>query len=162
MIERATRAHFDSVAANMRERDRREIRALCWTDDILAEIRAVNLRFAWTAFDNGHYNPVCIFGVTIPRPNVASTFKFSTVHWPLVAIDVAKYARRVMIPAVWAAGVHRIQAFSMVESGQDSGWFRMFGATQEAVLKGYGKNGEDFMLFSLLRPVTSVGKWDNF
>lgn len=138
-----------SVAARMRERDRAEICALQYTDNPVEAVSLLQHRAyigvtLWTGDE-----PQAVIGARPLWPGVASAFMFATDRWPEVARIGTKYVRRVLIPSLAAAGVHRLEAKSLADHDTAHRWMERFGAERECTLYGYGKGGEDFVVFTL-------------
>jgi hypothetical protein len=53
-----------------------------------------------------------------------------------------------MFPAIVNAGAHRGQCISPADHLDTHRWLRWLGAKEEAMLRKYGKNGEDALLFA--------------
>jgi hypothetical protein len=150
------------VAANMRDIDRREICALHATDDPVAATSALAVfphigGSVWRGDE-----PICVVGAIWLWPGVVSVFMFATDRWPEVALEATKFVRRVLLPALRDAGVHRLQCHSLAEHTDAHAWLRFLGADREVPEPEYGKNREDYVLFSMSRAalerVTSVEK----
>lgn len=135
------------VAQNMREKDREEIFATRWDDsaqDVAADVVASG-PFNWVAFNGGE--PVAVVGAAPLWPGVWSVHMFATEAFGGIAISLTKFVRRVMIPALTESGAHRAQCDSLVGHEKAHYWLEALGARQEGVLRGYGRQGEDFVRY---------------
>lgn len=163
MVKPATWLDICAVARAMRECDRREICGLAATEDPLKAIEALAIMpyFGVTVWRE---TPVVAIGAMLLHPGVASIFMFATDGWSdrSVRAETARYVRRGLVPTLLAAGVHRMQAPASVEHVESHKWMERFGAKPESVMRGYGKNGENYVLFVMDRAamgrVTSVAK----
>ena len=92
--------------------------------------------------------PVCIGGGIEHRPNVVTLLLFATDRFPYVALSLTRFVTRSLFTQYRNAGVHRIEAVSMVGHDEAHRWIETLGLKREAVLRGYGKNGETFLQFA--------------
>jgi hypothetical protein len=137
-----------SVATNMREKDKEEIYATRWTDSPidLAEsvMRSHGPKWAvWT-----EAGPVAVAGAALMWPGVWSVYAFGTDDFRRVAPYLTRHIRRVMMPGLVLAGAHRAECRSLGTHTEAHEWLEKLNATREADLPRYGRNGEDFVLFS--------------
>lgn len=163
MIKIATLEDVLYVARQMRPHDRAERLALSHGDDpILAATQFLNHPHLAVTVWKKDGGPVAVIGVVFPHPGVASTIFFATDEFEHVALATTRFIRRKLFPILVNTGIHRLQVCSMERSFDNWRWILSFGAKQEAVLKHYGKNGENFVLFTLdkagMAGVTTVAK----
>lgn len=161
MIERLTIEAAIAVAKNMRPRDRHEICAIANTDDP-AQVVSMLQHIRHIGVVAGKDEPIAATGVMEMHPGVVSAFLFATPRWREVATSTAKWWKRRLLPHLAASGVHRVQAYSLAGYKEAHDWMSYFGARCEAKLAGYGKDGEDYELWTMDRAVidrfNSVGK----
>ncbi len=140
-----------AVLEDLRPEDRRELSATLWHFDPagLAEASA-RARHGFVAGD-GNGRPVAVVGASELWPGVLQVGLFATPAWPTVARAVAARIRRRLIPELLAAGAHRAQAFSDARHSDAHRWLERLGAHCEARLAGYGRAGEDFLLYAWRR-----------
>lgn len=138
------------VAANMRPADAHEIYATRWPlphgADNPAAIAAdvVNLsRFGAVAWWDD--KPVCAIGAIELWPGVYSVWMFATPAWPKVARAVTRWCKVALRPLMLAAGGHRAQCQVIGWYAVARRWLEHLGFEVEAPLRGYGRNGEDFV-----------------
>lgn len=162
MIKVATLADVTHVAARMRAHDRAERVALSHGDDpVLAAVQF--LHHPHVAVTIWRQVPIAVIGVVFPHPGVASTIFFATDRFHEVALATTRFVRRTLFPILVNTGIHRLQVCSMdnLADPDSQKWIKSFGARQEAFLSEFGKNREDFRLFTLSKAgmarVTSVG-----
>ena len=162
MIKVATLEDVTYVADRMRPHDRAERLALSHGDDVTsAAVQFLNHPHLAVTIWKG--TPIAVFGVVFSHPGVASTVFFATSEFKHVALATTRFIRRKLFPILVSTGIHRLQSCSMNDPGDDQPahlWIKSFGAKREAVLSHYGKNGEDFSLYTLdkagMARVTSV------
>lgn len=95
--------------------------------------------------------PLLVAGFTELRPGVWQDWMFSTPsawdpHW----WTTTKQSRRVM-DAMLRTVAHRLQCVSLASRIQAHKWYSALKLEREGVLRGYGANGEDAIMFSRLR-----------
>lgn len=137
------------VARNLREWDRKEIFACSWHDkpDELAK-RCMQLHtFSWLVRDE---LPTCVIGGVPMWPNVWSMWMYATDDFPRVATSVSKFAKRVIIPKLWASKAHRLECYSL-EGNPSQTWLEWLGFQRAGVMRNYGKNRETFLHYELVR-----------
>lgn len=135
------------VLDRAREADRRELLALQYGDNwsrLIDEILGapVSLKFC---FGNGR--PVVCLGGSEVHPGVWQAWSFATDEFKDVALPVTRFATDVMLPSFIRMGMHRGQAIAGSDNRGAHKWLRMLGATEEATLKRYGRDGQDFVMF---------------
>lgn len=137
------------IAQNMREIDEREVYALRWSDSPDALVRAVRARgqLQWVATARDG-TPVYTMGVAPLWPGVWTLWGFSTDRWPEVMFTVTRYIRQNMLPMIGTEFAHRIDCMSLAAKVEGHKWLKFLGAEECAHLAGYGRNGEDFKLFT--------------
>lgn len=151
MIKIATPEDVRYVAERMTAHARAERLALSHGDDAVA----VALTFfnaphlAVTIWGGTTGTPIAVFGVVFPHPGVASTIFFATDQFRHVALATTRFVRKKLFPILLSTGIHRLQCCSMDGPEGTHSWIEAFGARQEAFLYQYGRNGEDFRLFTL-------------
>ena len=141
------------VCARLRDADRREIFATRRTDEpdaLAVEIIRYWGPIGWVATHNDR--PVALVGATETWPGVWSAWMMATDEFPMVARRVTRFVKRVMIPGLVDLGAHRCEARSIDGHTEAHRWLRVLGATEEARLRRYGRNGEDFLVFRFDRP----------
>ena len=69
----------------------------------------------------------------------------------LAVLPMTRHVRRFMLPILLDNGYHRIEARSLADRNDVGRWLEIFGAEAEAVMRGSGARGEDFILYRWLR-----------
>lgn len=144
------RSDLTFIASHLRERDAREIFASRWREDPrdLVEDCYLCREFGWIF---GKESPVCAIGAFPVWPGVWSVWMFATDDWKKVAFSVTKHAKKVIFPVLKARS-HRTECRSDERHTTAHRWLEMLGARREHILPHYGKNGENFYLYSWLTP----------
>lgn len=153
-IEHALDEDVRFVAANLRDADAAEFLALTHA----ADRRALtdNLLDRW----GGHPQAIVARSAGVPvaigagieaRPNVITLLMFATDRFPAVALGLTRFITRNLFERYRAAGVHRIEAVSMVGHEAAHRWIGALGLRREAELRGYGRDGQDFIQFAWVR-----------
>lgn len=134
------------IAVRMREADRAEVYATRWTDDawtLAGDMLASPLK--WAAYSEGF--PVAAVGALPRWPGVWVVWMIATDDFPKCRFSLTRHIRSVIIPSLREVGAHRAECASLASHTEAHAWLRYLGAEQEAALRGYGRNGEDFSLF---------------
>lgn len=152
IVQPLTRAAMAYVAANMRAADAAEILATRWTDDpmeIVADAEKLG-PLAWAVGLDGC--PIACVGALEKWPGVWQVWMFATDDFDKIGLRLTRFVRRVIIPAVVAAGGHRAQAFSAESHTVAHKWLEVLGATREGPgSPGFGKNRETFYTYAWTR-----------
>lgn len=136
------------IVRHLRERDRREIFGLRWDDN---EDSFVNDVFAvsgpmwrlWRYRDE----PVAMSGVVPQRPGVVMAGAFGTEKFHHVMRPMKRFAWNWVIPRLVTAQYHRAEAFALASNADGKFFIRMLGGKQEAYLRKYGRDREDYVLY---------------
>lgn len=140
------------VAENMRDWDRREIRATRFTDDPLIIANEAKICGQIVGFVAGLERPIAAFGGFEMWPGVWSAWLFATDEFGRIGISVTKTTVRRIIPMMWGFGAHRIESRSMEGHHEAQRWLEVIGARREATLHQYGRDREDFHTYKWERP----------
>ena len=144
-----TEAGLRHVVMHMRERDAAEIFALRWDEDRDALIQGTLPHMGamcWIWERDGV--PVSVQGVQCLRPGVWQVFAYGTDVWPHVVLDMTRHSRRFIMPALLRVGFHRAECRALLDHVDSRKWIVSLGAHEEAILKRYGRDGEDFVLYT--------------
>jgi hypothetical protein len=144
-----TAAGLRYIVGHLRPRDRREIFALRWNDDeeqLVQEVSAAagELWRMW-AVDS---EPVAVNGVVPVRPGVVIAGAFGTPRWRSIIKPMTRWSLDYVIPILKQAGFHRGEAYVLSENTDSRRWIELLGGEIEAVLKGFGRQREDFLLYA--------------
>jgi hypothetical protein len=71
-----------------------------------------------------------------------------TVHLPRRGLEITKYALNELKPFILSRGAHRLECQSRLDHHQAHSWLRSLGARDEGILRGYGKDGADYVSFA--------------
>jgi hypothetical protein len=136
------------IAANMREWDRREIFATRFGDDIDEFVLEASSRgpLAWTVGLGNE--PIAAFGCHQCWPGMWSLWFFATDKLDTIGLSVTRLIIRAILPAIRGDDTRRIECRSMEGHDDAQRWLTVIGATREATLKGFGRDGDDFHVYT--------------
>lgn len=142
------------VACNLRERDKAELFATRWSNSPaeLAQTAVHTGAFRWSACLDG--TPEALIGAMPRWPGVWSAWAYGTDEWPRVVGALTRHVRRFMLPALFNAGAHRVDAFALEEHEDARKWLSFLGAEENNTLDKWGKNGETFVCYVWTRENT--------
>jgi len=151
-IQIAQREPLNYIARHLRALDLAELSATSAYGDpvpYLADRVLANAVLAFTAScDNV---PVSAWGMVPMWPGVGTAFAFGTDDWGKVLVPMTKHVRGFMMRFLLENGYHRIECRSLASRPDVGRWLALFDAEQEAVLRGSGARGEDFILYRWLK-----------
>ena len=141
---------FLEMAGGMREIQRRALLAL--TDDT-SPVRSLqhlsDSNPIGAAFERDG-ELIAIAGAVIVHPGVASTFMYATEDFRKVVLEITHWFKR-LFGALRILGVHRVQSLGPANDPGGRRWKEdILGAWPESHLEKYGKNGEDFVLHTVM------------
>ena len=137
------------IVRNLRPRDAAEIYALRWDNDpekLTIEVLAV-AHAMWRIFCVDA-EPVAMAGVVPVRPGVCVASSFGTALWPRVVRPITRFAREWTIPRLRNAHYHRAETYALANNHDSRNWLLALGAQEEAYLRGYGREQQDFVLYA--------------
>jgi hypothetical protein len=106
---------------------------------------------SWVIVADG--TPIVVAGFDQIRPGVWQDWLLSTpAAWDKYWRSVTKISRRVM-DEMLQQGAHRLQCVSLASRIHAHRWYRPLGLEREGLLRAYGVNGEDAVMYSRLRPL---------
>lgn len=147
MICRLDKESAQYIAFNMRDIDVREIFATHPNDsrlDFADECMAIG---GWCV-KNKQGIPVMMLGVHECWPNVGNAWCVATDEISNIGIEATKAAKFVLSKY---EHLHRIQAFSASFHDVSHRWLERLGFKRGPVFEKLGKNGEDFIVFEIVR-----------
>jgi hypothetical protein len=148
----ATLRDIAYVTANLRQEDRREIRA---SADLASTVEAAVVAFetstdwCWTAQIDGQ--PVAAFGTaaTSPlTPHIRAAWAFGTKRLRRAVPAIGRMALAEWPRRLAGEGVRRLEVRSLSDHDIAHRWLASLGARLEGTLERYGTGGEDFQLWS--------------
>jgi hypothetical protein len=152
MIVQAQFKDVIDVALAMREDDRREVMATRWTDCPYAfAADCMRLPGSRIAAIHESGNAVAVGGVALNQPGVGQAWLIGTDAIGAYGVEIAHAARKVIATLFSAGELHRIQAYSAAFHTRAHRWLKAIGLREEARLPAYGKDGEDFLIFSVVK-----------
>jgi hypothetical protein len=150
-IDVPTYEDLSKVANGMRARDVAEFSAVNKVDNAFELATLMKERYAhrqdtFCVYDGE--TPVGIGAMIEGRPNVITLMFFATDELPNVVLGLTKFIKRELFPNYRKNGAHRIECVSIDGYEETHRWIETLGLKREAVLRGYGKNGEAFHQFA--------------
>ncbi|ESZ20544.1 hypothetical protein [Mesorhizobium sp. L48C026A00] len=148
-IVSATLRDLSYIAANLRTEDRTEID--CQFDEWSPALLALTALqgFAYVAELNG--NPEAGFGAAEQRGGLWIAWSWGTRRMKRCVPGMTEFFHAVLGPQVAAHGAWRVEARALATNELALRWLARLGATQRCRLPGYGRNGEDFLLYDWTR-----------
>lgn len=141
------------ILRNLRAADREEIFATRWSDDpnsLVDDCMMVAARpTSYTVMAGLAGKPIAVLGAVEPWPGCWDVWCFGTDDFNKIAFSLTKHIRRVMIPMLLARGLRRAHCRSLSTHAKAHAWLHDLGArqTDDRVMRGWGKNGESFIMF---------------
>lgn len=141
----------DYIMRNLRVRDSREIFALRWNDNVDSLVRDAHglcqdPASLWSVW-RFRGEPVAMNGANLVRPGVCVLGAWGTDKWPYIVRALTEDAFDRVLPGMLAMGAHRAEAYALAENTDSRRWIMGLGGEQEGLLRGYGRAGEDFVVF---------------
>jgi len=137
------------VCRNLRQADRDEIFATRWTDN--PDELAAHAFQHWGEFSYIAHGqdgmPIASIGAVPAWEGVWSAWMMATDRFPEIGKQLTRWVKRSMIPAIVASGCHRAEARSCSDHTSAHRWMESLGAKPESVLRRYGREKQDFILF---------------
>lgn len=136
----------------MRQRDRDEFMPMTHFERHADLVSSLVERFGehpdcFTVFDDP--GPVAVGGMLLHRPNVATLLFFATDDFKgAVAADFTRFVVQRLFPRYRERGVHRIECQSLDGYEEVHRWLGVLGLEKEAVLRSFGRGGEDYVQFA--------------
>ena len=135
---------------NMRDQSREELfGASNATPESYAAGLIASAGFKWVAYHK--QQPCALIGAVPEHTGVWGLFGLGTDDWVSVWRKVTIIAKRDMMAMVLGAGAHRAHCMSPATHVDTHKWLRFLGASHEAQMPAFGKQGEDYILFSWLK-----------
>ena len=166
MWHRANIGAIYDIAVNMRERDYQECVALSFADN--RHELADELARSWANIETSiicgtkEDGGIAAFTYVPMRKGVWNMGLFATDKFNKIHLSLTKLIIKSIIPTLDNAGAHRVEAQSIAGYSTVHNWLKFLGLEEESILKGYGRNGEDFVNFAYVRqPQSQQGsvKW---
>lgn len=147
------------IALNMRERDFEECSALsfCENRHELADEIARSWSKSETTIVCGtkEIGGIAAFTYMPLRKGVWNMGLVATNDFNKIHLSLTKLIIKSIIPTLDNAGAHRVEAQSIAGYSSVHNWLKFLGLEEESIIKGYGRNGEDFVNFAYVRPPQS-------
>ena len=129
---------------DLREPDRRALEGVGDIQAYIAQWTGMGLGF--TAFVNGR--PICAGGVVLLRQGVGEAWALTTPLVEAHRLVVARFAMVGLPAIVKALELHRVQVSVQRCHHASQRLVERLGFTREGLLRCYGSNGEDYVLYA--------------
>lgn len=145
-----TLSAVEYITLNMREIDALEVYGMRGHDNPLLLAKEVVLAASYgkAAIATHKGMPCGVIGVSPLWPGVWTAWSFGTEHWPRAVLKISRYGRQVFKPFILGCGAHRLQCESRIDHTEAHRWLEAMGAHKEGLLRGYGRDGADYFMFS--------------
>ncbi len=150
-IEPALPADVMLVAQAMRQRDRDEFMPMTHFETHDQLVKSLVQRYGghpdvFTVF--GEPGPVAVGGMLLHRPNVATLLFFASDDFAPEGAAFTRFVTQRLFPTYRQRGVHRIECQSLDGYGEVHRWLGVLGLEREAVLRAFGRDGQDYVQFA--------------
>jgi hypothetical protein len=149
---------LNHIIENMREWDRREIFATKFYGMEAEQLHEAVINtgpVSWIAYHQ--LEPIAVFGCAPMWPGVWSMWFFATDNIHKIGLGVTRLIIRYIVPMLWDGGAHRLECRSMEGHVEAQRWLDTLGARREATLLKYGRQGEDFHVYTWEKPNVLLG-----
>lgn len=140
------------VAANMRDRDRREIEATIGRVASWPAVAAASLQLsgddAFCAFYGGQ--PATVIGVTHNGYGRGTGWCFGTNDLFRTMPALTRFLRRTWIISMIEGGLRRVEVRSLLDRDISHRWLESIGYQREGIAEAFGVNGEDFVTYAFV------------
>ena len=150
MIREATFDDILHVCKHMRKDDYEEVMANRWDSSVEAFAKECENLPGVTVVAVVGGIPVAIGGVALWIPGVGQAWMICTDEIGKSGVRMIHACKKILNSMIDNGVVHRIQAFSIASHRRAHHWLQAVGLKKEAVMPCYGKNKEDFIVFSML------------
>lgn len=149
-VDAATKQDVRYVAERMRDRDVEEFLAVSRLSGRDALVEAIVGRYGEhddviVACDE---EPIAVGGLIHHRPHVGTLMFFATPALHTIGSDLTRFIKKSLFPGYTLRGTHRIECASIAGYDETHRWLEVLGLHQEAVMPGYGRDGQTFLQFA--------------
>ena len=150
-----------AVALFMRDRDYEEFVSATWAESREELAKSLSKTYgnrqdvyvAWS--ETGE--PMAVGGMIELRPNVVTLLFFCTDATRKIFVPITQLFRDKLLPAVEAAGAHRVECVTLGENHKMRAWLERLGLQQEAEHPGFGRNGQTYFTYARTNNVCKAG-----
>lgn len=136
------------IVNRLRDKDREEAFCLSAADPYEL-LRQIVEEYGPNKFCASLELPICMFGAVNMWPGVWCGWALATDEFERIALPLTRHIKRTFIPSIIAQGCHRFEVYSLATHERSHRWLEVLGGRREATLKGYGRNGENFVVYAL-------------
>jgi hypothetical protein len=138
-----------TVAADMREQDRKEIDAVIPLKDtgaLCERLLGQSGDMAFVGYLNG--SPVAAMGVAMLLPHMGSGWAFGTDRMKRAVPALTRLCLDYITPTLRSRGCHRVEVRSAVEHDLSHRWLEGMGYRLEGIARAYGRDKQDFCTYA--------------
>lgn len=151
-IRPATLRDMTFVSANMRDQDRREIKAVIEESDtaIGYMLFASSPGLAWCGFLDDQ--PVAAFGVSRLYAGLGGGWAYLTPRGVRIVPAITRFMLRQVKRQLIAEGFRRIEVRTAIDHDLSHRWLERMGFAKEGMAVDYGTDGLDFVTYAATKP----------
>lgn len=151
-IRPATLRDMTFVSANMRDQDRREIKAVIEESDtaIGYMLFALSPGLAWCGFLDDQ--PVAAFGVSRLYAGLGGGWAYMSPRGVRLVPAITRFALRQVKRQLIAEGFRRIEVRTAIDHDISHRWLERMGFAKEGIAVDYGTDGLDFVTYAATKP----------
>jgi hypothetical protein len=147
-VKQPTESDIRFVLHNMRELDRRELKATgCMLEELPRRILLGSV-FVFVAVDGTI--PHAVWGLMATRNGVGTGFAFGDKYWGKALPAMLRNIRSFVLPLLLRQNFHRVECLALSHRKDVERFLGLIGAYPEAVLRQWGAGGEDFTSYRWL------------
>ncbi len=156
---RALALDIDSLALNLRRQDLVELRATAFEEDPRALLQPFT---SPQALQQGFFvgpQLVALWAAVEQHPGLFMLGFAARPEWQAIAKPVSRYIKQQIKPRLFEMGMRKGVALCHEAHLEAHRWMRWLGMHEEARLAAHGRDGEDFLVFSIFaadQPLDSV------
>jgi len=163
IYERSHQEDIYRVAVAMRERDYEEISCLTYAEnrEELAGVLAETWSKIETTITCGtkEDGPIAILTYIPLRYGVWSFGMFATDKFGKIGTQLTRLILKRIIKALNEAGAHRVECQSIEGYDEVHNWLQFLGLKKESLVRGFGRNGENFITFAYVKDGKEPVEW---
>ena len=148
-IRQASLPELMALAPGLRDQDRAELAATSFSDQPSDWLTSFDPAACYQQGYFWHHELVAVCAAQQTHPGHYSLGFVAALSWLAASKPISLHIRHQVKPQLVALGMRRATALSLASHSQAHRWMGFLGMRQEAELKSYGKNGEDFLIFGL-------------
>lgn len=145
----ADRGMIQDVLHRLRAADVAEMTAAGTDRDRLVDLLIRHSTFSFCAWSMEH-GPISVWGMVPKRRGVGAGYAFGTNDWGRAVLPMVRQIRGYVLPMLVDLCFHRVEAVALQRRDDVRRFMGLIDAKAEAVLYGYGTEGETFISYRWL------------